>query len=108
MAQETHGKRRKINLTEFSRPHFTESKTNICGNGVKKVFYLWKLCDRAINGTKNSNLYVHLQKRHHEIVKNIDNPDETIEKKRSKLLLDCVELVTVNGNPFNRSLDSGL
>lgn len=34
--------------------------------------------------------------------------DETIEHKRAKLLLDCVESVSVNGNEFNRLLDSGL
>lgn len=99
-------KRFSKNLTLCSREHF-EFSHNIDEDGVKKVFYVCKICNREINGTTEANLTKHLR-CHKDIYEKIAEDDESIEKKRMKLLLDCVEMVTVNGNAFNRLHDSGL
>lgn len=101
-------KRRRINLTECCRNYFEKLKTITTENGDKKTFYSCKLCEGELNGTYESNLVKHLQKKHTNVFGNIGDNDEQIDKKRLKLLLDCVELVSVNGNAFNRLLDSGL
>lgn len=99
-------KRRKINVTMCCREYFEEKETRI-ENGSKKVFFICTVCKKQLNGTKESNLSAHLQK-HKEIYEKVCEPDGTIEKKRMKILLDCVELVSINGNAFSRLLDSGL
>lgn len=108
MEQANPNKRKRPNLTECARPSFNETEVKIDEKGQRKVFYLCTLCEREINGTKNSNLYSHLQHNHKEVLKKFEDSDETIEKIRAKLLLDCVELVAVNGNPFTNLLNSGL
>lgn len=101
-------KRKRINLTEFSRRYFNPAEIKTEENGEKKVFFSCLLCKKNVNGTKNSNLYSHLQFCHKDVLKTIENLDESVEEKRAKLLLDCVELVAVNGNTFSHLLDSGL
>lgn len=49
-----------------------------------------------------------MKRYHEEVFNSLDDLVESIEKKRAKLLLDCVELVTVNGNTFSHLFDSGL
>lgn len=100
-------KRKRLNLTQCSRDYFKKIKEVIDEKGEKKTYYRCKTCDKELNGTTESNLVSHLRK-HADIIQNIADLGETVEKKRLKLLLDCVELVTVNGNAFNRLLDSGL
>lgn len=98
-------KRRKINIT-CVRLHFEAPESRIDKNGVEKLFYKCKECSKDINGTKPSNLDLHLQK-HEEIYSKISD-DDIIERKRLKLLLDCVEFIAVDGNPFSRLQGSGL
>lgn len=98
----------KINFTEFSCKHFEDPETTTNENGAKKDMYLCKLCNRNVNGTKKSNLSRHLKRHHQEVFNCLDDLGESIEKKRAKLLLECVELVTVNGNTFSHLCDSGL
>lgn len=72
-----------------------------------KKIYKCKECSKIINGSKLSNLTSHL-KVHPSIYHKLVAPDVNIEKKRIKLLLDFVELVTVNGRAFNCLLDSAI
>lgn len=75
-------------------------------------FYKCKKCAedaRHINGTKQSNLSNHLQRVHksffnENIAKRIKQP---LTVKRLCLIQNSVEMVTVNGRPFNALLDSG-
>lgn len=73
---------------------------------VLKNYYKCKECGKEINGTKTSNLVEHI--RHHEELYSKICNDDSSEKKRLKLLLDCVEFVAVDGNPFSRLNGSGL
>lgn len=101
-------KRKKMNATQCCRDYFIKSREIVNQKGVKNIFYRCKSCDKELNGTMEGNLVVHLRLQHTEIFQIIEDASETVQKKRIKLLLDCVELVAVNGNPFNRLLDSGL
>lgn len=74
--------------------------------GKIKRLYRCKICQKEINGTKAYNLIPHLQ-THKEVYKKVCALDESIEEKRLKLLLDCVELVTVNGQTFTTLNQSG-
>lgn len=107
MEPQTTRKRRKINLTQCAREYFDEKRTFTDENGEKKIYFSCKMCQKELNGTHESNLVHHLRSNHKNLIENI-SCDEKIEKKRKKLLLDCVELVSVNGNEFNRLIDSGL
>lgn len=100
-------KRKKINVTQCCREYFIKTREAIDQNGQKKTFYRCNICDKEYNGTMEGNLAKHLQ-QHNEVYGTIENSNQEIEKKRVKLLLECVELVAVNGNPFARLLDSGL
>lgn len=107
MEIENQRKRKRMNLTQCSRDYFTKAREEVDEKGVKRVFYRCKTCNKELNGTYESNLAKHLQK-HTDVFQTIDDLCEEIDKKRLKLMFDCVELVSVNGNPFNRLLDSGL
>lgn len=100
-------KRRKINLSQSCRQYFEKTRTITDENGNKKIYFSCKKCQKELNGTNEGNLVSHMRTHHKQIIEYISY-DETIEKKRSKLLLDCVEMISVNGNEFNRLLDSGL
>lgn len=100
-------KRKRLNLNQCSRDYFEKVRDVIDAKGEKKIYYRCNTCNKELNGTTEGNLVKHLR-NHPDILQNIEDLGETIEKKRLKLLLDCVELVTVNGNAFNRLLDSGL
>lgn len=98
-------KKRKIDLSGIVS-FFEAPETRKNNAGVDKRFYKCKECKKEINGTKSSNLTEHL-KHHHELHSQIYEND-CIEKKRTKLLLDCVEFVAVDGNPFSKINGSGL
>lgn len=95
-------KKRKFNRTEKSKDYFVFSQIE---NG--KHIYECKHCHRNVNGTKPSNLSSHLQS-HPEIYMKLCQSTCSIEYKRARLLLNCVELVTVNGRPFKCLNDSAI
>lgn len=78
----------------------------------EKRMYRCKICSedaKTVNGTKPSNLTSHLQRMHtsffnEKIAKRVK---ESLPMKRLRLLQNAVEIVTVNGRPFNSLLDSG-
>lgn len=72
-----------------------------------KRFYNCIICNKEINGTKDSNKWAHLL-IHDEVNSKLHNLDESIERKRLKLILDCVEMVAVNGRSFSHLYDSAL
>lgn len=95
-------RQKKINKTEKSLEYFDF----LCSEKGKQ-FFMCKLCNRSVNGTKTSNLTSHL-KSHPETYLEICRNDTTIERKRLKLLLNCVELITVNGRAFRCLNDSAI
>lgn len=80
-------------MTECSKQKKTEEGFQRC-----------KLCKKEVNLIKESNLFSHLKNHHKDIAANIDILDGAMVKKRAKLLLDCVELVAVNGNTLSHLL----
>lgn len=65
-------------------------------------------CGREVNGNKIHNLAIHLEKCHHEIFATISKKaKDCLPVKRLKLLQNAVEIISVNGRPFNFLLDSG-
>lgn len=99
---ESSAKKRRVNRTEKSKKYFKNISDE---NG--KVFYECALCNRKVNGTKISNLTAHLR-MHPDKYADVCSNDSPIECKRLKLLLDCVELVGVNGRPFKCLTDSAI
>lgn len=99
---ETPTKKRRTNKTQKSKTYFDFLATE-----NKKDFYTCKICKEKVNGTNASNLPSHLQK-HDNVYAEICSQDGSIEKKRMNLLLNCVELVTVNGRPFKSLNDSAI
>lgn len=93
-------KKRKINQTEKSRSYYDFSHVEDF-----KEFYTCKVCNRNVNGTKATNLTSHL-KSHPTVYAEIISNKTTIEYQRKKLLLDCVELVGVNGRALKCLNDS--
>lgn len=77
--------------------------------GKLSLKFKCKLCEKEINGTKEYNLSCHLEHMHRDVyfshVKLTKK--ESLLVKRLRILLNAVELVTVNGRPFNALLDSG-
>lgn len=105
MEPQNRRKKRKIDfngiLSFFEAPKTTKNKA-----GIDSRYYKCKECKKYINGTKSSNLTEHL--KHHEELYSKIYENESIEQKRVKLLLDCVEFVAVDGNPFSKINGSGL
>lgn len=71
-----------------------------------------KICGQIRNGAKRSNLVSHLKCVHKDIYlskvrKQVENIDMRMEIKRMKLLQNCVELVTINKQPFTLFSHSG-
>lgn len=94
---------KKINKSAKSKEHF-----DLITDEDEKKMYKCTYCHRNINGTKSSNLSSHLQYNHSDIYKKLCGADPSLEYKRQKLLLDCVEVVNVNGRPFRCLNDSGI
>lgn len=99
---ETPTRKKKINKTEKSQEYF-----EFVGVEDGKDMFKCKDCKRRLNGTKRSNLTAHLI-LHPEIYSVLCNDGPQIEYKRKKLLLNCVELVSVNGRPFRCLNDSAI
>lgn len=95
-------KKRKLNITGKSLEHFEF----VCDENSKKIFKC-KHCERNLNGTKASNLSSHLQ-THPKVYTELCREKSSIEYKRKKLLLNCVELISVNGRPFTCLNDSAI
>lgn len=103
---ETPSKKKKINKTKVAEDYFVFKEDREV-NGVMKRFYNCIICNKEINGTKDSNKWAHLL-IHDEVNSKLHNLDESIERKRLKLILDCVEMVAVNGRSFSHLYDSAL
>lgn len=74
------------------------------GNNI----YSCKDCGREINGTKLHNLACHIEHCHKALFALISKKKkDPLHVKRLKLLQNAVEIVTVNGKPFNFLLASG-
>lgn len=103
----TPNKKARINLCQSSLEFFTFLDTR-SKDGLEKVYYTCNLCKKETNGTKLSNLSSHLSHHHPELVGKIRQPNGSIDEKRLKLLLECVESVSVNARPFAHLNDSSL
>lgn len=88
-----------------AREYYTEIKVD----GIPTQKFKCKICNKERNGKCPSNLVKHLKGMHTKIYKeNIENPaEENIHVKRLKTVYSCVELVTVNSNPFSLLSSSG-
>lgn len=98
--------KRKINMTKASDEYF-EFKEEREIDGVMKRFYTCTICKKELNCTSNSNKTSHLS-MHKDVIAQIRFSEESIERKRLKLILDCVEMVAVNGRSFTHLFDSAL
>lgn len=99
---EPQAKKQKLNKTEKSREYFT-----FVGDEDGKPIYKCKLCPRHVNAKKPGNLLSHI-KCHPDIYRDVCRDDSSIEQKRLQLLLNCIELVSVNGRPFKCLNDSAI
>lgn len=95
-------------IGELSQSYFDTPYTTVT-NGLEKIMYKCRLCERHIIGTKKYNLGSHLESVHRDIYYSKIRPmkKEPLPVKRLHILLNAVEIVTVNGRPFNLLLDSG-
>ena len=105
MEQSNPSKRPRLNNSSAAS-YFEAPASRENAKGVLKEYYKCTKCKKEINGTKKSNLVKHI-KTHEDLYSMICN-DDHFEKKRLKLLLDCVEFVAVDGNAFSRLNGSGL
>lgn len=89
--------------SEISRARQFYIETNV-GNSFK-----CKTCGQLKSGAHPRNLVSHYKSMHYEIyMEHIGNPPEDIIKvQRLKVLHSCVELVTVNSQPFSLLSSSG-
>lgn len=95
-------KKRKTNITRKSLQHF-----DYHGNENGKERYTCKTCGHKINGNTKWNLSSHL-KTHPDIYSEVMKVDTSIDFERLKLLLNFVELVTINGRPLKAITDSAI
>lgn len=100
---ETPTKKRKINKSKKSLDFFEFVREDEAG----KKWFSCNHCKKEVNGTKTSNLASHLR-IHENIYDKVCADIPSIEYKRKKLLLNCIELVTVNGRPFQSLCDSAV
>lgn len=80
-------------------------------NGNVEMFKC-KICDQVRNGAKRSNLVSHLKFMHKglyhsKIKKKVESREMSMEIERLKLLQSCVELTTINKQPFANLMHSG-
>lgn len=88
-----------------ARPFF-----NKVDDTIGTLFYKCTLCPDNLNGTKETNLLNHLKVCHLEIYNSkiiIKHSPLYYAMKRLRLLQQCVEITTVNKQPFNDLLKSG-
>lgn len=98
----------KPTIADLSKPFF-DAPRHIVVNGQAKEMYPCRLCAKEINGSKLANLGSHIEHVHPEIYFTKIRPKKKVplSVKRLQILLNAVELVTVNGRPFSYLLDSG-
>lgn len=97
-------KKRKINVSEKSQKYFKLTREE---NG--KIYYECQICCASVVGTQKRNLGSHLQHMHADIYNDeICHNGNSIKFKRQKLLLDCVEMISVNGRAFKCLNDSAI
>lgn len=103
MEEEPPAEKNKINRTQAAFSHFEFLRET----EDKKKKYKCLHCGLERDGTKPSNLASHL-KTHSDVYSKLHNSADSIERKRLKLLLDCVQLVTVDGRAFANIYDSAV
>lgn len=103
---DTPSKRNKINMTQMAEEYYVFKEEREI-NGELKRYFTCTICQKEINGTKNTNKVSHLS-IHKDVMDKMRLPKESIEQKRFKLIMDCVEMVTVNGRSFSHLFDSAL
>lgn len=99
---------RKLDSESGLAKDFFDEPENRNGN----LMFKCKLCGVCKNSNKISNLASHLKTTHHtvyvtEIKKQIEYPLTKLKIERLKLLQNCVEMTTVNKQPFADLLKSG-
>lgn len=100
----TPSKKKKPNATQVAEQYFVFKEEKII-DGELKRFFTCTVCNKDINGTKNTNKVSHLG-CHKDVYATLHIPEESIERKRLKLIMDCVEMVTVNGRSFSHLAES--
>lgn len=98
----------RISIKSEAKRYYKLNREEFDGAKLLKRFFVCGLCGKEINGTREFNLAAHIKQKHPIDFKsiNIQKP-KCIQQKRLELLQHCVEIVTVNGRPFNALLDSG-
>lgn len=99
-------KRQKRDTTKKCLPLFEWA----CENNGNQM-YKCKVCKNDVNGNKKWNLAAHLEYHHSEEYNEAisdEKSDKSTDYIRLKLLLNLVELVTVNGRPFKCITDSAI
>lgn len=104
--RDTPSKKKRINISQKSQEYFSFKEDRVV-DGIEKRFFVCTLCSKEINGTHTGNLSSHLQ-THKEFFVKFNNRDQSIDEKRLLLLLDCVEMVTINARSFTHLNDSSL
>lgn len=98
-------KRKRSEKTKIAKTlKYFQFKYSVFDERIEKVeWFECLLCRGLYNGTKQTNLSSHLKNVHNEIYQEhvIEFDKDTIGSKRMKLLLNCIEIVTVNGQPFS-------
>lgn len=99
-------KNSRISLGEKSKRFFDAP---FAKNDEKDTQYFkCTLCPSEIKGKNTHNLAAHISNCHKEQFKEIDSVNkDSLAVKRLKLLHNAVEIVSVNGKPFNFLLASG-
>lgn len=103
---DTPSKKQKKNIRQCSEEYFKFKEIRNV-NSISKRFFTCNLCQKEVNGTNLCNLSSHLQ-IHPDVFAKIRETNESIEEKRLNLLMDCVEMVAVNGRSFSHLYDSAL
>lgn len=75
--------------------------------GLKKDFYRCLMCTKELIGNSKGNLKNHL-KVQPDIYLKLKEPEQSIEEMRLRLLLNCIEMVRINGRSFSHLYDSAL
>lgn len=88
-----------------AREYYTEVKVD----GTPTKQFKCKICKKDRSGKCASNLVNHLRGMHKEIYDEeiANRAEESIHVKRLKTVYSCVELVTINSNPFSLLSSSG-
>lgn len=98
-------KKEEFSLSKKAKTYFSEYANE---SNESKRFYKCNLCGEVRNGTKLFNLASHLSYAHIEIFNQLRSKEkDPIFVKRLQLLHNAVEIVSVNGLPFNFLLSSG-